>query len=98
MGILHVFPELLHVTELLLAHSGLQVTREFSLVNSHFHQMLRTKVPVEARLRRVGNVALLTFESGINHLMNHLTREKKGTECHPPHFSCFAVAFALGPK
>ena len=40
VGIFHVLPELLHISELLFALSGLQVTREFPLINSHFHPVL----------------------------------------------------------
>ena len=65
VGILHMRPELLHVSELLFALSGLQITRELPLVYTHLHPVLRSKVQVETRLRRVGHVALLTFESGI---------------------------------
>ena len=65
VGILHVYPELLHASEFLLALAGLKIARELPLVHPHFHAVLRPKVQIEARLRRVGYVALLAIEPGI---------------------------------
>ena len=69
VGILHVYPELLHASEFILALAGLKIARELPLVHPHFHAVLRPKVQIEARLRRVGYVALLAIEPGIDGTM-----------------------------
>ena len=97
VGILHVYPKLLHASEFFLALAGLEIARELPLVHPHFHAVLRPKVQIEARLRRVGYVALLAIEPGIDgpRCNERVIRKYRKFK---PYLSCFAAAIALGQK